>query len=69
MPTFYVKVTQVFRVEKDVTLPVEAETAEQAVELIDSREIDVPSADDDLGSNWSNGIWVLQNETVEINHG
>ena len=65
MNEFQIKVTQVFRVEKHIVLTVEADTLADAIEAVDSRETDVPSADDDVYGEWVTGEWSLQNEIVE----
>jgi len=66
MSKFQVKVTQVFRVEKTFVMEVEAPSEDEAVRLVDEREVDVPTADDDVDCLWGAGDWSLQNETVEI---
>lgn len=51
-------VTQVFRVERQVAIAVEAPTAEEAADMVDSGEVDKPE-----WSAWRDD-WVLQSEEV-----
>lgn len=60
-----VRITQVFRVEKDIILEVEAPTMAHALELANNHDIEIPSADDDLDQRWSKGDWTLEQEEVE----
>jgi hypothetical protein len=47
-----IKVTQVLRVEKSTLISVEADSAPAAIALLACGEIDIPSADDDVGNIW-----------------
>jgi hypothetical protein len=60
MPTFKVRVTQVFRAERQITIEVEADDKASAIELLDSGSLDTPSFDD---PRWNTG-WDLQSEAV-----
>ncbi|RIA46196.1 hypothetical protein DFR49_0729 [Hephaestia caeni] len=59
MPTFRVKVTQVYRVEKWITIDVDADNADGAIETCASDEAPCSSL-----PGWEDR-WELQNETVE----
>lgn len=59
-----IKLTQVFRVEKSLTLDVDAPDQDEALRMVDERDVDIPTADDDTLGVWSAGEWVLQNEEV-----
>lgn len=59
-----IQVTQVFRVQKSLVLEVEAPNEDEAVRIVDEREIDIPTADDDKDNLWSTDYWFLQNEEV-----
>ena len=58
MTMFAVKVTQVFRVEREIIVEVDADDEDEARESID----EVPNWDDD---RWEEE-WDLQNEEYEI---
>lgn len=58
MPMFKVKVTQVYRVEKFITVEVEAATIEDAIELMENSDAPCSS----LGG-W-NDHWDLQNDEI-----
>lgn len=60
MPKFRVKVTQVYRVEKWITVDVEADTADDAIETYASG--DAPSSS---LPGWEDH-WSLQNEVVDL---
>ena len=60
MPKFHVKVTQVYRVEKWITIDVKAETADEAAETYASGDAPCSSL-----PGWEDH-WVLENETVEL---
>lgn len=60
MPTFRVRVTQVYRVDKSITVNVEADTAEGAIETCQSGEAPCFSL-----PGWQE-YWELENETVEL---
>lgn len=59
-----IQITQVFRVQKSLVLEVEAPNEDEAVRIVDEREIDIPTADDDKDNLWSTDYWFLQNEEV-----
>lgn len=56
-----VRVTQVFRVEREILIEVDAEDELSAVEQVQSGETDIPAFDD---PRWRTG-WELQNEEAE----
>lgn len=60
MPTFAIKVTQVYRTQRTITIEVEADDRESALENVRSGAIDLPAFDD---PQWAEG-WDLQNEEV-----
>lgn len=55
------RVTQVFRVEREILIEMDAEDELAAVEQVQSGETDIPEFDD---PRWRTG-WELQNEDVE----
>jgi hypothetical protein len=59
MPTFKIKITQTFRVEREVAIDVVAATEEEACELVDTGEVAKPDWD-----AWKDH-WTLENETAE----
>ncbi len=58
MTTYPIKIIQVFRVEREIIVDVEAESEDDAVEL--QQEEDAPSVDD---PGWKSP-WTLENEEV-----
>lgn len=60
-----VKMIQVLRVETSTIIEVEAETVEDAIEAIQTGEIDLPSASDDLRHCWTVDRSSLENEEYE----
>jgi hypothetical protein len=61
MAKHLVTVYQSFKVTREVTFEVEADSLDEAIELVDTGEIDKPDFDD---SAWKTD-WNLQSETVE----
>lgn len=59
MQSFKVKVVQIFRVEREVTMDVMAVSSEVACELVDTGDVDKPDR-----SAW-NDHWTLESEAVE----
>ncbi|MCK9549516.1 hypothetical protein [Aquamicrobium sp.] len=60
MPKFRVRVTQVYRVEKWITVDVEADNADDAIEIYASGDAPCSSR-----SGWEDR-WELQNEVVDL---
>lgn len=56
-----IRVTQVFRVEREIVIEVDAEDELAAVDHVQSGETDIPGIDD---PRWRAG-WELQNEEAE----
>jgi|GEM_PF-4452177 len=59
MPIFKAKITQVYRVEKWITIDIEAENEDEAIDTLN--EGDSPSSSEPWEDHWS-----LENETVQI---
>ncbi len=55
-----VKVVQALRVEKFTVVEVDADSVEDAIEAINSGEVDLPSASDDVGN-----VWAVEHESLE----
>ncbi|GGD82346.1 hypothetical protein [Croceicoccus mobilis] len=59
MPVFKAKITQIYRVEKWITIDIEAEDEEEAIDTLNER--DSPSSSDPWEDHWS-----LENEVIQI---
>jgi hypothetical protein len=57
MPLFKVKITQVLRTQKSITLVLEANSREDIMDALDAGEYDLPSAEDPA--------WVTEQSRVE----
>lgn len=57
-----IMVTQILRVEKQIVLEVDAPSVADAIEAIDSGEVDIPSAADDIANLWTVARSSLEHE-------
>ena len=65
MAKFKVEITQVYRVEKSITIEVEAESREAVADMLDAGDYEAPCSS---LSGWQDH-WNLMNEEAELCHG